>query len=725
MLIKSITLKNIRSYLNETIEFPEGSVLFSGDIGSGKSTILLSIEFALFGIMRPELTGTTLLRNGKKEGFVELVFEIEDKEVIIRRVLKRGKTQVGQDSGYIIVAGNRTTGTAVELKQKILDLLGYPKDLLTKSKSLIFKYTVYTPQEKIKEILFGNQEARLEILRKIFGIEKYKRIRENSQILMKELREKKIIFESQILDLDEKKGQRKELLDILNRVKKSLDENQKKLEKDKDIFDKLKKEINENEKSFAELRLMKKDLAVLGAELVGKVEASTRNKIEIEDIEKNIENINKNINESEKEKSKIEELEKLLKEKKQQIIELEKESKKKEKILSDIDKIKGIVEQLKSENIKLETKIDSSKNTVKRVSEIDKCPSCLQIVDKSHKEGIKERENKTIRELDAKRKLVVERIKENEVLLKDLKIDKEKIESSLSNIGLIKVDIRNISEKIDEKKEKTHSFEKIIKTMKQRLTERLNLKEELKKDVGIINKKKIELIYKIKESSASEEKLESMKEKFEEILNKKQETELQVASLKKEKENLDTSIVKLQKDIDEKEKLSARLSKTQQFENWIKKYFIKLMEIIEKNIMAQVYHNFNDIFMQWFNMLIEEEIITAKLNDEFAPVVEQNNHKVEIENLSGGEKTALSLAYRLALNKVINDFIDEIKTKDIIILDEPTDGFSSEQLDRVRDVLEQLNVKQSIIVSHEQKMESFVGQVIRIEKEGHVSKVLV
>ena len=44
MIIKKITLKNIRSYKNQIVEFPEGSTLLSGDIGSGKTSVLLGIE---------------------------------------------------------------------------------------------------------------------------------------------------------------------------------------------------------------------------------------------------------------------------------------------------------------------------------------------------------------------------------------------------------------------------------------------------------------------------------------------------------------------------------------------------------------------------------------------------------------------------------------------------------------------------------------------------------
>ena len=140
--------------------------------------------------------------------------------------------------------------------------------------------------------------------------------------------------------------------------------------------------------------------------------------------------------------------------------------------------------------------------------------------------------------------------------------------------------------------------------------------------------------------------------------------------------------------------------------------------------MLNIYHEFNGLFENWFGMLMEDESINARLDDDFTPIIEQNGYETDIAHLSGGERTAAALAYRLALNKVINDLMKGIKTKDMIILDEPTDGFSSEQLDKVRDVLEQIGVNQTIIVSHESKIESFVDNVIRINKNEHVSEVI-
>ncbi len=47
----------------------------------------------------------------------------------------------------------------------------------------------------------------------------------------------------------------------------------------------------------------------------------------------------------------------------------------------------------------------------------------------------------------------------------------------------------------------------------------------------------------------------------------------------------------------------------------------------------------------------------------------------------------------------------------------------SEQLNKMRDVLQELKLEQLIMVSHEQKIESFVDKIIRFEKTDGVTKV--
>jgi exonuclease SbcC len=167
-----------------------------------------------------------------------------------------------------------------------------------------------------------------------------------------------------------------------------------------------------------------------------------------------------------------------------------------------------------------------------------------------------------------------------------------------------------------------------------------------------------------------------------------------------------------------------QMERNKQFMHWFVELFQPLMLTIEKAVLLKIYHEFNAYFTEWFSILIDDDMITARLDDTFSPYVEQNGYETSFENLSGGEKTAVALAYRLALNKVINTFMVTITTKDFLILDEPTDGFSTEQLDKMREVLDQLDLKQILIVSHEHKIEAYVEHVLQIVKDGHVSSVL-
>ena len=102
--------------------------------------------------------------------------------------------------------------------------------------------------------------------------------------------------------------------------------------------------------------------------------------------------------------------------------------------------------------------------------------------------------------------------------------------------------------------------------------------------------------------------------------------------------------------------------------------------------MLKLREEFSKLFSNWFSILVPEGL-SAKLDEQFSPVIQQQDYELSYDYLSGGERTAVALAYRLALNQVINSLLSKIKTRDLIILDEPTDGFSESQLDKMRDAL--------------------------------------
>ena len=179
-------------------------------------------------------------------------------------------------------------------------------------------------------------------------------------------------------------------------------------------------------------------------------------------------------------------------------------------------------------------------------------------------------------------------------------------------------------------------------------------------------------------------------------------------------------IKELEKKISEGEKLKQKMINLLDIENWFFKKFLNLISFTEKNIMIALRKEFTQIFNKWFSMLTTDSF-QVYLDETFSPVITQGDFELDYTYLSGGERTAVALAYRLALNQIINSLLSKIKTQDLVILDEPTDGFSETQLDKVRDILQELNLGQLIIVSHEQKIEGFVDNIIRLKKQNGVS----
>ena len=274
MKIHSLAIKNIRSYLDERIAFDGGKTLLQGDIGSGKSTILLGIEFALFGILRGMLNGSALLRHGAREGNVTLECTINGRHVFIKRSLRRAAGGVEQDEGTLIVNGVVQNLTPTELKVRILDLLGYPQDLLTKNKSLLYRYTVYTPQEDMKRIILESSESRLDVLRRVFDIDRYKRVQENLQPVLRALREEQRTCEGIVLDLDQKEEelrQRNSELESLCAVlveKKRLHEQARLLlGESQKLFDAVERKMQAVQERKAQLRVLESRAELYGQQL--------------------------------------------------------------------------------------------------------------------------------------------------------------------------------------------------------------------------------------------------------------------------------------------------------------------------------------------------------------------------------------------------------------------------------------------------------------------------
>ena len=686
MFLKSIKLSNIRSYESQELNFPAGSTLLAGDIGSGKSTILLAIEFALFGAKKGELPAYTLLRHGSKEGSVELKFEVDKKEHIIKRTLKRVNNDIRQDAGFIISNGSKLIATSEELRAITLEILGYPKDLVKKGKDLIYRYTVYTPQESMRQILYDSNEARLDTLRKVFNFDKYRRIKDNSKILVNEIRENKKQIEGFIMDLGYKKKELEERKNEIIGFDKMINELNPKIDEIKSRINSKKESIQNIEGEIKQLNRMKNELSSTESALKLKIEYYNRLNEEIRKLDESISAMKKELDD--KGTISIEETAARIKNTENEISACDRKQK-----------------EIAREIRELEVKMEQCHETIRRINLIERCTLCEQKVEMHHKISINQRETKNHGEL--LERLNEKRKEESQLEMQrdSLKKDFESLLKEEKHLNLLKMKSANLDDKEKSRQEKIH------------------LKESTKKDIGALNAGKSELNEKLKKFEETEETYSIVRKEIDSLLPQERFLELEKRKHESQRESTIRFIVSIEKEIFEKHKSKERLNEINNLLNWIEEFFISLMGNIERHVMSSIHSQFNELFQKWFDILIEDETINVRIDESFTPVIEQNGYETFVENLSGGEKTSVALAYRLALNKVVNDIAFGIKTNDLIMLDEPTDGFSAEQLDKVRDVLEQLNMNQIIIVSHEAKIESFVQNVIRIGKQDNVSVI--
>lgn len=814
MIIKRLVLKNIRSYTRCNIEFPNGKLLLSGDIGAGKSTILYSVEFALFGIMKGMISGSGLLRNGSTQGSVELYFECNGKDYIIKRSIKRKSKTTSQENGYIICEGIKYDLSPIELKSKILEILGYPKDFLTKHKSLIFRYSVYTPQEEMRQIIYMNPEERRTILRGIFQLEKYSLIKENSQRFSKEIREKRKLLDGSFQDLEDKEKKLKELvmeierlkkqrskslivLEELTKQKKDVDEKENKLkhtqeqiQKNLALYDQSKLSLDSTQKKLNELLISKKEQLTEIEELkstIVKEDSATQNEEEIKQLI------------SEKEALLNDYLTKktIILKNSQTLDSLEQEATKsqraKEALIEKVTKIKALYDKSKSElkdqeqlknevktlNLKrdlLVSQISSLKETisnsilfVQRLDSLKECPTCKQLVDISHKRQIEEEETKKqaklkdslenaelefkslqsqIEKISAELKTqtettyLLESLKNQQSLLSSQIEEKEsQMKELLKKSNELKAENTSLSKLLVIKEEKEKEAIYSLKLTLEKIQQLKLKKEKLQSKISSLAQLEISISYHFESKKSFEEnliifskELESLKLLEKELLSQKElfeEIKTKYDLAKNEELVSHSKIEMIHKTIEELEKEIAQklLNKEKSMrlislEDYFSTQIPALSELIEAHLFSSILKDFKEHFERWFSDLIDSESLFATIDDSFSPTITIDGYDTDIGNLSGGEKTCIALAYRLALNKVINDVVSSINTKELLILDEPTDGFSSEQLDRVRDVLDTLGLKQIIIVSHEAKMESFVDSIIRITKNEGESQII-
>lgn len=853
MIIKKIEITNIRSYKEKTtIELPVGKILFQGDIGSGKSTILSAIEFALFGL--GDIDANHLLRIGESKGSVLLEFESGGKSYNVFRSLLRRGNKIFQEEGFLYENGVKNSYSVGELKSKILNIIGINERSQTKTTSTIYRFAIYTPQEMMKNVLTSNNERRVEILRRAFGLEEYSIAKKNAEKFSSWIRTVTKIKKSMIDDLGNYKKESQNLQNVTESLKdeidyikdrafnlndtiqlvlkKILEARQKKeriiqaessilhlqstLDKNLKIkevtnleLDKISNELNDiyrSEKIVADLSpkyqdyIQKRDALVNVTGHALQYDKLLFDKVKLESsINSEREMFSSNIKTLD---SELEELALDL-----QRIEDETENlnylKKEENLLrnyindstdfqTELDYVSDVLSNIRSEMISITNEISKQKSEFDSVLQLRQnavCPYCKQKLNEQH---ILEMETKFLQSKDFlknkldtfEKDLETNQIKKNEFLngkkqVETKKLELQKIQIQVARLNVVLNNKEQIKSKINEKtknkklieaklqgnyfaekikeldelddklnkiysyKESYDSLSKIVNDYqktnldstyvehsnliksKQRKIEEKKIKEksllELDNEVFMLSKKLDEMKAIFQDRQEVENKLKNLDSDKESLENELMKMKENLAMRKTEHDNNLRQIESFNKKIDELEQRVDKIIFTDQIGIWLNQHFIPSLEQIESQVLTSVKEEFNRLFQKWFYLLIEVGDIDVEIDEFFTPIVNQSGYHLEVDSLSGGEKSSIALAYRLALNEIIRRMI--MLEDNLLILDEPTDGFSKEQLVQIKYVLEELSAAQVIVVSHEKELEGFVETIFRVVKENEKSQV--
>ncbi len=674
MILKSITLRNIRSYREPvTIDFEAGTTLFEGDVASGKSTILSAVEFALFGL--GDLNGSFLLRNGMENGYVTLKFEVDGSEHLVHRGLARKGDSVRSGDSFLQEGDERKKYSAKELKERILQLLRFNEPSNPKAQSVIYRYAIFTPQEAMRDIIERDSGTRLETLRKAYGIEQYRTAAQNTKTVSTEFRVKIAGLKERTENIEKDRQELSRIRERLENLKSSLVESKKKEETVARELDSKRAEREEMEERKEEMGKAQERIPLLVRQMH---EAEDNRSLAAKDgdaasrrvsaLSKDIERLGAVENPTMKSAE-----------------ELDKES----------EALEKEIRNLRDESSKLSERLESFRNLM----ETGVCPTCGQ---EYEADEVGEKKAHIDRELDRIRRRLEALEKEKKAI--------DRIIDLAEEFRVTREKLRLLHDSLKESREREESSARLLQKMEKELTE---LNEQLRQ----ANKESEPIMRMEKDIQRIDNEIQRLERERSSVIK-------QLGGIEREAEGLKDGESKLEAGIKEKEEFQKLQSSLEEDRTWLSEYFAPTVELIEKQAFANRNQRFNQQFQRWFQILVDDPDLRVRVKEDFAPVIEREGYEQDYGQLSGGERTSVALAYRLALNTTVQEAALG-QEPNLLILDEPTDGFSKEQLGKFGDILTELRCPQVILVSHERELENLADRVYRVEKVNGESMVSV
>lgn len=741
-MLNSIHLLNWRSHKDTLFEFSKGTNLIVGIMGSGKSSLLDAISFALFGtfpsLERRKLKLVDLPRLNEPQASVILEIFWEGHKIKVERSIKKSKKGASSDAklfrdGKLIDSGTTAVTDYIER------LLSIDYDLFTRA--------IYSEQNNIDYFLTLGPRERKQEIDVLLGLDKFETARINAVSVLNR-------FKSGKKMLEEKFSQER-YNELLTKIQESKQKSEELKKQQSDSTQKLSdttKSLEQSNNTLQSLIKKKQEYEQLSKDIL-------RTQTTLKSLEKELEGkqIDKSSYESQKQKlstykQEYSKLSETVKQIENRISQLSRESGATDAKLSTIEKEevklnsdKAILFKLlqdkplptleKSQEQSEETliKLQSEKSAIsKEKSEITEtlgklkpgmasCPLCNSSLDEQGMKHIEEEKTARIKQIDERTKEVLNSIKETQSFLQTLSTNikkakilsetissKEKSFSEKSKLLERKTELYTSSKKLSEERSLLQKQLTELNTSINQLSVSLNNTERLlkmKKEYDILKQKLSTLESTFKTLSYNEKTYENARTNSEQIRLSYEKLKDSLKFLEKQIADINQINSLMEKEKSQLEKTKTEIEQNTKFEEELSIYKNALLETqtsLRQNLTDAINSAMNEIWSIFYPHRNYSQIrlqVTEK--DYLFEVFDGSNWKYLETVASGGERACAALTLRVAMAMVLAPNLSWL------ILDEPTHNLDRDAVLLLSETL-QLKVPevidQTVVITHEEAL---------------------
>ena len=570
-----------------------------------------------------------------------------------------------------------------------------------------------------------------------------------------ELEEKEDSISIQIKELQEKNAQKIKLKSKKENLEDKIDSNKRRIKEIEREFSDCESDLKQdNERLEKLLEIKRPDTEKSVSELSSEIERLQKINDEMIGFKSEKNSINEDLEElkftlGEKIKSDKVSLENTLN-------SLEKE---RDSLLEFAQEIKEKQEKVNEQKVQKQTLKSSIEKEITTFSQLgNACPTCKQEITKEHHHSLVDEKQKEVDALNEELKSITDSFFESNSKTKEIEKKIDSYEQEINQIQKILPSIQDYSRKssklveieakiqqlndssngyssvsaLGKLKDQLVKYEHAMEQIKQIIESKKKIENQIKKNQTEVEQLESEIVKNEAELGQIEARLEDFGD-LRSIISEKEiqqdrireaitEVSNALTSAKERINNHQEKITQNKEQISESKKWKEKHHRVSQFQEWLEEFFIPTTSRIEKQVLLSILQNFNETYTRWYSLLVEDPTKESRIDEDFTPIVNQDGYEQEIGFLSGGEKTSIALAYRLTLNSLIRKEMESMKSN-LLILDEPTDGFSKNQLGKIRELLDELKSEQIVLVSHEKELETYVDNIFQISKQDGISKI--